>query len=51
MQWRVCDIISRFAGNPAAGSAQASAQQQRAFFQKCVDNNGNVDARDANKSK
>jgi hypothetical protein len=41
----------RVPGNPASGSAQGSALQQRAFFQKCVDNNGNVDASDAVKSK
>jgi hypothetical protein len=34
----------RSPGNPAEGSAQGSAQQQLAFFEKCVDNNGNVSA-------
>jgi hypothetical protein len=33
----------RQAGNPAAGSSKGSAQDQRAFFQKCVDNGGNMD--------
>jgi hypothetical protein len=34
----------RQAGNPAAGSSKGSAQDQRAFFQKCVDNGGNMDS-------
>ena len=41
----------RMAGNPAAGSAKGSPQDQRALFQKCVDNNGNVGDSDASKSK
>ncbi len=41
----------RVPGNPAAGSAKGSAQDRRAFYQKCVDNNGNVDTGDASKSK
>jgi hypothetical protein len=34
----------RQAGNPAAGSSKGSAQDQRVFFQKCVDNGGNMDS-------
>ncbi|MBB4427314.1 hypothetical protein GGD66_005896 [Bradyrhizobium sp. CIR48] len=30
-------------GNPAAGSAKGTAKDQRAYFQKCVANNGKVD--------
>jgi hypothetical protein len=33
----------RQAGNPAAGSSKGSAQDQRAYFQKCVDKGGNMD--------
>jgi hypothetical protein len=33
----------RLVGNPAAGSAKGSAQDQRAYFKKCVDNGGKVD--------
>ena len=33
----------RQAGNPAAGSAKGSSQDQRDFFKKCVDNGGNMD--------
>jgi hypothetical protein len=33
----------RVVGNPAAGSAKGSGKDQRAFFQKCVDNGGKVD--------
>ena len=33
----------RAPGNPAAGSAKGSAQVQRDYFKKCVDNNGNMD--------
>ena len=52
-----CDVLvakqfpPRVVGNPAAGSAKGTPQDQRAFFQKCVDNNGNIDASDATKSK
>ncbi len=41
----------RVVGNPAAGSAKGSSQEQRAFYQKCVDNNGNVGESDESKSK
>ena len=34
----------RQAGNPAAGSSEGSAKEQREFFQKCVANGGNVDS-------
>jgi len=30
-------------GNPAAGSSKGSAKDQRDYFKKCVDNNGNMD--------
>ncbi len=30
-------------GNPAAGSAKGNSQAQRAYFNKCVANGGNVD--------
>jgi hypothetical protein len=30
-------------GNPAAGSKNGDATQQRAYFKKCIDNNGKVD--------
>jgi hypothetical protein len=30
-------------GNPAAGSKKGDATQQRAYFKKCVDNNGKMD--------
>lgn len=33
----------RQAGNPAAGSAKGTAQEQRAYFNKCVTNGGKVD--------
>jgi hypothetical protein len=31
-------------GNPAAGSSKGSAQDQRNYFKKCVDNSGNMDS-------
>lgn len=46
---RACDgavakaFPPRQIGNPAAGSAKGSAKDQRAYFKKCVDNNGKVD--------
>jgi hypothetical protein len=33
----------RQAGNPAAGSAKGTAQDQRAYFNKCVANGGKVE--------
>jgi hypothetical protein len=33
----------REVGNPAAGSAQGTSQQEREYFSKCVANDGNVD--------
>jgi hypothetical protein len=30
-------------GNPAAGSAKGSGRDQRAYFNKCVTNNSNMD--------
>jgi hypothetical protein len=40
----------RVVGNPAAGSAKGSGKDQRAFFQKCVDNGGKVDDGASSKS-
>ena len=40
----------RVVGNPAAGSAKGSGKDQRAFFQKCVDNGGKVDDGPSSKS-
>ena len=37
----------RVVGNPAAGSAKGSSRDQRAFFSKCVANNGNMDDKSA----
>jgi len=34
----------RQAGNPAAGSAKGSGQEQREYFNKCVANNGNMES-------
>ena len=31
-------------GNPAAGSAKGTAQDQRTYFSKCVTNGGNMDS-------
>ena len=33
----------RVVGNPAAGSANGNAQDQRDYFGKCVSNGGNMD--------
>jgi hypothetical protein len=33
----------RQAGNPAAGSTKGTAQDQRAYFNKCVANDGKMD--------
>jgi hypothetical protein len=50
-----CNVLSakqfppRQAGNPAAGSSKGSAKDQREFFKKCVDNNGNIDGADEKK--
>ncbi|SCB27077.1 hypothetical protein GA0061098_1004226 [Bradyrhizobium shewense] len=38
-------------GNPAAGSAKGTAKDQRAYFQKCVANNGKVDDAPAEAAK
>jgi hypothetical protein len=46
---RACDAAvakafpPRQIGNPAAGSAKGTAKDQRAYFKKCVDNDGKVD--------
>ncbi len=34
---------AREPGNPAAGSANGDAQTQRAYFNKCIANGGNMD--------
>ena len=31
-------------GNPAAGSSKGSAEAQRDYFKKCVENGGNMDS-------
>jgi len=47
---RACDALvaksfpPRQPGNPAAGSAAGSAKEQRAYFQKCVENGGKMDS-------
>jgi hypothetical protein len=33
----------RVPGNPAAGSAKGSGKDERAYFNKCVENDGKVD--------
>jgi hypothetical protein len=33
----------RVVGNPAAGSAKGSGKDERAYYQKCVENDGKVD--------
>jgi hypothetical protein len=44
-----CDVLTskafppRVVGNPAAGSANGSAKDQRDYFSKCVANGGNPD--------
>ena len=38
-------------GNPAAGSAAGSAEDQRRFFAKCVANDGHVDDSDMKAGK
>ena len=34
----------RVVGNPAAGSAKGSGREERAYYRKCVTNNGKMDA-------
>jgi hypothetical protein len=34
----------RQAGNPAAGSSKGSANDERDYFKKCVENGGNMDS-------
>ncbi|WP_245427895.1 hypothetical protein [Bradyrhizobium sp. MOS003] len=54
---RACDAAvakaypPRQIGNPAAGSAKGTAKDQRAYFQKCVANDGKVDDAPAAASK
>lgn len=38
-------------GNPAAGSAKGSGKAQRDYFNKCVDNGGNMDGAADNGAK
>jgi hypothetical protein len=44
-----CDALAakafppRVVGNPAAGSAKGTPQEQRDYFKKCVANGGNMD--------
>ncbi len=40
----------REVGNPAAGSAKGSGQQQRDYFKKCVAKDGNMDDDGADKN-
>jgi hypothetical protein len=46
---KACHVLTdrafppRQAGNPAAGSAKGTAQDQRAYFSKCVANGGKVE--------
>jgi hypothetical protein len=46
---KTCHVLAEKAfpprqlGNPAAGSAKGSAQDQRAYFSKCVANEGKMD--------
>jgi hypothetical protein len=50
---RKCDALvarefpPRIPGNPAAGSGKGSNQDQRAYFNKCVANKGNMDDKPA----
>jgi hypothetical protein len=45
-----CDALTaqafppRVVGNPAAGSAKGSGREERAYYKKCVSNNGKMDA-------
>jgi hypothetical protein len=45
-----CDLLiakefpPREPGNPAAGSAKGTAQDQKDYFNKCVANGGNMDS-------
>lgn len=41
----------RQAGNPAAGSAKGTAQDQRAYFNKCVASSGKMDDSDSKETK
>lgn len=41
----------RQAGNPAAGSAKGTVQDQRAYFNKCVANDGKVEDSDTKETK
>ena len=52
-----CEILMakayppRQAGNPAAGSAKGTAQDQRIYFNKCVANGGKVDDSDPKETR
>jgi hypothetical protein len=41
----------REVGNPAAGSAKGSAQEERDYFSRCIANNGNVEEKTPEDSK
>lgn len=41
----------RQAGNPAAGSAKGTVQDQRGYFNKCVANGGKVEDSDTKETK
>jgi hypothetical protein len=41
----------RVVGNPAAGSKKGSAGDERAYFNKCVENNGKTDDSGAAQTK
>jgi hypothetical protein len=54
---KACQVLTekafppRQAGNPAAGSAKGSGQDQRAYFRKCVANGGKVEDGGTKKAK
>jgi hypothetical protein len=41
---RAKEFPPRQVGNPAAGSAAGTGQEQREFFRRCVANGGNMDS-------
>ena len=45
----VKEFPPRSPGNPAAGSAKGNGKTQREYFQKCVDNGGNMDGSSSDK--
>ena len=54
---KTCQVLAekafppRQVGNPAAGSTKGTAQDQRAYFSKCVANGGKVDDSGTNEAK